>query len=96
MHHHVSPLGKELYFVQWDMCQAGNSGLYCDIRIETDMKIFPGIVSCMHLVTRKVKVKSLYTAEKSWEKVLFRYVVILPSWATFQISSVSQSLLQFI
>lgn len=50
----------------------------------------------MHLVTRKVKVKSLYTAEKSWEKVLFRYVVILPSWATFQISSVSQSLLQFI
>lgn len=106
LQHHVSPLGKGLYFVQWDTCQAGNSVLYWDIhvkchQIKTGRKIFPRTVSCMHLVTRKVEVKSLsaiqqYTAEKSWEQFLFRYVVILPSWAKFQVSSVSQSLLQLI
>jgi len=37
-----------------------------------------------------------YTAEKSWKQLLFKSVDILPSWATFQISFVCQSFLQFL
>lgn len=69
LQHHVIPLGKGLYFVQWDTCQAGNSGLYWGIhvkchQIKTGRKIFPRTVSCMHLVTRKVEVKSLVHCRK--------------------------------